>query len=206
MLSLVRARAKASAAEGGPPDWLNAPDTLFANAKQDLLEAPEVRVELSVEKLELRGKADGLLRTEGLVAAIERKPRTGMYKPASALQAMTYAIGGCLALKKKQASLGASWIITSYGGELGPGGRITQDVCDLIKQLGNAYSRLHQIGDRGDQIPGLSGPGVGKCARCEYVTDCRYRIDAPPNGQERSDQPIWKQYAKRKAAARSNER
>ena len=58
----VSARGEDSIAKGGPPDWKRAPKSTAAIATKDLLEAPEVRVSLTVNNLDLRGKADGLLR------------------------------------------------------------------------------------------------------------------------------------------------
>ena len=184
----IKAKAAESSAKGGPPDWRDAPDNLLKIATQDMLEAAEVRVELAVENLGLRGRADGLLRTDGLVIAVERKPRSGMYKPASALQAMAYAIGGCLSLKTSQASVGASWIVTSHEGARGPTGHMTEYSCALFNRLGEAYQRLIQIGARGDQIPGLPGPGPGKCSRCEYFARCTYRIDMSEDGEALPDE------------------
>ncbi len=117
--------------KGGPPDLLTAPDELSKVATQDLLEAPEVSVQLAVESLQLRGKVDGLLRNDGVVIAIERKPRSAMFKPASRLQAMTYAVGGCLLLKTEKASTAAHWMVTGYKGESGPSGHITEDLCPI---------------------------------------------------------------------------
>ena len=108
----VRAKAVESIRRGGPPDLRSASRDLTKISTQDLLETPEVSVSLAVEGLKLNGKADGLLRNKGIVIAIERKPRSAMFKRPTTLQAMVYAVGGCLLFKKEQGCSGAHWQVT----------------------------------------------------------------------------------------------
>lgn len=190
--------SEAAKAGGGPPDWVSAPATTASIASEDLLEAPEVRVQLAVEGLRLRGVADGVFRSKGIVSTIERKPLTAMCKPSSVLQAMTYAIGACLSLNDHKASVGAGWATTSYSGKLGRGGRITQEVCVLIKKLGAAYLNLIHIGTQGESIPDLPGPAPRKCGRCEYFSNCRHSVQFDPQRPGSRQEPIWVKYAKRK--------
>lgn len=110
------ATAEAVRADGRPPDWLSAPAITAATAAEELLEAPEVRVQLAVEGLRLRGVADGVFRSQGIVSTVERKPLSAMCKPASVLQAMTYAIGACLSLDDHKASVGAGWLPRATAG------------------------------------------------------------------------------------------
>ena len=198
----IRQKAKASIATGGPPDLRSASKNLLEIPAKDLLEAPEVSVQLYIDQLALRGRVDGLLRTNGIVTAIERKPRSGWFKPSSALQAMTYAIGGCLHLKDPKASKGASWIVTDYEGVPGPSGRITETACDLVSRLASAYSQLIQFGANQDNIPGLPGPRPGKCASCEFSSRCTYRIERSGCEGRPEKEPIWMKYAKREGRPR----
>jgi hypothetical protein len=193
----IRQRAADSLGRGGPPDVSRASEDVIAIAEQDLLEAPEATVKLAAEGIRLRGKADGLLRSNGLIVAVERKPRTRMYQRSSALQAMTCAIGGCLSLGQASASLGASWLVTSYAGVVGPQGRISEKTCQLIKRLANAYGHLIEFGASGESFPGLPGPGPEKCRNCEFWHACAYRIDQRTGETARLTAPVWLKYAKR---------
>jgi CRISPR/Cas system-associated exonuclease Cas4 (RecB family) len=195
----IRESAEASTARGGPPDWSSAPPAIASIAAEDLLETPEVKVSLAVMGLDLRGKADGLLRTDGIVIAVERKPLSRMYHPASTLQAMSYAIGGCLLLKSEKASRSAQWLITDYAGQRRRVGDITEKVCALVRGFGEAYSDLVKIGINGDRVPDLRGPSARKCTRCEFRYACQFRIEEDPKDREKDGEPVWVKYAKPKA-------
>ena len=193
----VNLKAERSIAKGGPPDWKRVPKSMAAVADQELLEAPEVRVSLTAGGLDLRGKADGLLRSSGIVVAVERKPRTRVFQPASTLQAMSYAIGGCLSLGSENASQGAKWLVSDYGGSINREGDITESVCDLVKGLGRTYVKLLGLGEQNKNIPELPGPKAGKCARCEFQENCRFRVESTPHELEAATEPVWVKYARR---------
>ena len=194
----IKAKAKVSIAKGGPPDWKNAPKAMLSLAAQELLEAPEVRVALTVDNLDLRGRADGLLRSDGMVVAVERKPRTKMYHPASTLQSMSYAIGGCLSLQSETASSGAKWLVSNYSGDSSRGGSITENVCGMVLDLGQTYAELLRLGSSGGQVPELPGPGPGKCARCEFREECRFVVEYDASDSDTGTEPVWLKYAKPK--------
>ena len=189
-------RVEDSIAKGGPPDWKRAPSSTVSVAAKDLLEAPEVRVSLTVNSLDLRGKADGLLRRDGVVVAVERKPRSRVFHPSSTLQAMSYAIGGCLALGSESASQGAKWLVSDYGGSFSHEGSITEGVCDLVKDLGQSYSMLLELGQRNEKMLELPGPSASKCARCEFQDDCRFSVDSALEDSEMAAEPVWVKYAR----------
>jgi len=165
---------------GGPGDLRRSSREIVDSAAEDLLEAPEVKVKLGVGDLALSGRVDGLLRKDGIVIAVERKPKTGVYQPASRLQAMTYAIGGCLAFEKADASRAAHWLVTDYKGNVGPRGDITGYAVDLFDRLGSTYLQLLDVGQSGSSVIDLPGPAYSKCTHCEFRGRCAYRIDEKP--------------------------
>jgi hypothetical protein len=193
----IKAKAEASVAKGGPPDWKNAPKAMLSIAAEELLEAPEVRVALMVDNLDLRGRADGLLRSDGMVVAVERKPHTKMYHPASTLQSMSYAIGGCLLLKSETASSGAKWLVSNYSGDSSRGGSITENVCEMVLDLGQTYAELLRLGFSGGQVPELPGPAPSTCARCEFRQNCRFRAEDSERNLDDAEEPVWLKYANR---------
>ena len=98
-----------------------------------------------------------------------------------------------------QGCSGAHWQVTDYKGEVGPSGRITNDACDLLIGLGDAYLKLLHIGADGCDASGLYGPSSGKCASCGFLADCKYRKLKSETEQERPEKKIWIKYAKGKA-------